>query len=80
MNNKKVLIHFKIKAHPNSKREKVVEKSQDSFEVFVKEKAERGLANKAVIRVLSSYFKVSAGKLRLVKGARSQNKIFEVGL
>lgn len=73
-------MYLKIKTHPNSKKEKIIQKAEDSFEVYVKEKAERGLANKAVIKVLSSYFKVPAGKFKLIKGAKSRNKIFEVGL
>lgn len=73
-------MYLKIKTHPNSKKEKIIKKSENSFEVYIKERAERGLANKAVIKTLSSYLKVPAGKLKLVKGAKSKNKIFEVGL
>lgn len=71
---------IKVKTHPGSKKEKIIRTSEDSFEVYIKEKAERGLANKAVVKVLSSYLKVPAGKLRLVKGAKSRSKIFKVGL
>lgn len=73
-------MYLKIRAYPGSKEEKIIKKAEDSFEVYVKEKPERGLANKAVIKALSSYFKVPAGKVRLIKGARSKNKLFEVGL
>ena len=71
-------MYLKIKAHPNSKKARVIKKSQDSFDIYVKEKAERGLANKAVIKALSSYFKIQVGKLRLIKGAKSKSKIFEI--
>ncbi len=71
-------MHIKVKTHPGSKKPRVIKKSEDSFEVYIKEMAERGLANKAVIKVLSSCLKVPAGKLRLVTGAKSRNKIFEI--
>jgi len=71
-------MHLKIKTHPGSKKLKLIKKAEDSFEVFVKEKAERGLANRATRATLAAYFKVPAGKVRLVKGAKSRNKIFKV--
>ena len=73
-------MHLKVKTHPGSKKPKIIKKAEDSFEIYVKQKAERGLANKAVVKTLSLYLKVPAGKLRLVKGAKSRNKIFEIGL
>ncbi len=71
-------MHLKIKVHPGSKEEKVIKKAEDSFEIYVREKPERGLANKAFIEALSLYLKVPPRKIRLIKEARSKNKIFEV--
>lgn len=73
-------MYFKTKIYINSKKPKIIKKSEDSFEIYIKEKAERGLANRAVTAALAVHFKVSVGKVRLVKGARSRNKIFEVDL
>ena len=50
---------IKVKVFPNSKEEEIIKKSEDSFEVKVKEKPVKGLANRAVINVLSLYFEVS---------------------
>jgi len=69
---------IKVKVFPNSKKEEITKKSEDSFEVKIKEKPERGLANKAVIRTLSSYFNISESKIRLTKGFKEKNKIFEI--
>ncbi|BCX15115.1 MAG: hypothetical protein KatS3mg097_007 [Candidatus Parcubacteria bacterium] len=71
---------IKVKVFPSSKEEKIVKKAEDSFEVKVKERAERGLANMAVIRILASYFKIPVSQVRLLKGAKSKNKIFEIKL
>ncbi len=69
---------IKVKVFPGSKKGKIVSKSADSFEVYVKEKPERGLATKAVFGMLSSHFKLELGSIKLIKGARSKNKIFEI--
>jgi uncharacterized protein YggU (UPF0235/DUF167 family) len=46
--------------------------------VRVKEKAEEGRANNAVIKVLANHFKVDESKIRLIKGFKERNKIFEI--
>jgi uncharacterized protein YggU (UPF0235/DUF167 family) len=69
---------IKVKVFPNSKKEEIIKKSEASFEIRVKEKPERGLANKATIRILSSYFNISESKIRLIKGFKEKNKIFEI--
>ena len=69
---------IKVKVFPNSKKEEIVKKSEDSFEIKVREKPVMGLANRGVARILSSYFKVSESNIRLVKGFRERNKIFEI--
>lgn len=73
-------MYFKVKAHPGSKKDKIIKKAEDSFEVYVRAKPERGLANKAVIKTLSTRLRIPLGRIRLVKGARSKNKIFEISL
>ena len=69
---------IKVKVFPGSKKNKIVNKSADNFEVHVKEKAERGLATKAVFKILANHFKITPGSVKLIKGARSRNKIFEI--
>ena len=69
---------IKIKVFPNSKEEEVIRKSEDSFEFKVKAKPIRGLANRAVIDALSLYFKIPPSKIRLVRGFRERNKMFEI--
>jgi uncharacterized protein YggU (UPF0235/DUF167 family) len=44
----------------------------------VKGKAEEGRANRAVIKVLANYFKIDESKIRLAKGFKERNKIFEI--
>jgi uncharacterized protein (TIGR00251 family) len=70
---------IKVKVFPNSKKEAIISKSRDSFEIYVKEKPEQNQANKRIIEILSSYFKLEKSQIKLVKGAKTQNKIFEIG-
>jgi len=69
---------IKVKVFPNSKKEEIIKKSEDSFEIRIKEKPERGLANRGVIRILSSCFKIPESKVRLIKGFKERNKIFKI--
>jgi len=69
---------IKVKVFPNSKKEEVIKKSEDSFEVKVKAKPERGMANKEVLEILSVYFEIPESKIKLVKGFKKRNKIFEI--
>ena len=69
---------IRVKVFPNSKKEEIIKKSEDSFEVWVKEKPIRGEANRAVISLLSRYFGVFLERVRLIKGFKERNKIFEI--
>jgi len=69
---------IKVKVFPNSKSDKIIKKSDDKFEVMIREKPKRGLANKEVLRIISSYFNIPESKIRLIKGFKERNKIFEV--
>lgn len=73
---KKMLI--KVKVFPESKEEKIIKKSKDSFDVEVRARAQGGKANREVVRALTSYFKVSIGGIRLIRGFKRRNKILEI--
>ena len=69
---------IKVKVFPNSKKEEITEKSENNFDIKVKEKPVKGKANKAAINLLSFYFKTPKNKIRLIKGLKARNKIFEI--
>ena len=69
-------IYLKIKVHADEKKEKLIQKSVDTFEIWVKAPAERGQANAAVRTALAKHLSVSENKLSLIKGATSPSKIF----
>lgn len=69
---------IKVKIFPHSSKEEIVKKSEDSFEIKVKEKPIRGEANRRVAEILSSFLKVPKEKIRLIRGFKEKNKIFEI--
>lgn len=69
---------IKVKVFPNSKKEEVTQKAEDSFEVKVRAKPIEGQANRAVIRALASFLKLPENKIRLMRGFKTRNKIFDL--
>lgn len=72
------LKYIKVIVTAGSKKESIVEKSPDHFEISVREKAERNMANKRVIELLASHFKVPLGKVRIVNGHQHPHKLLVV--
>ena len=70
-------MYLKVKVHPNSKKDAVVKRAEDSFEVFVRAKPVEGKANDAVLDLLSEFLKIPRSRLRLVRGAMAHNKLVE---
>jgi hypothetical protein len=69
---------IKVKVFPNSKKEEVIQKSADSFQVKVRAKPIEGKANEAVLAALSSFLKIPENKIQLVRGSKTPNKIFQI--
>ena len=64
---------------PNSRhREEIVKNDDDTLTVYVKALAIEGRANAAAIKLLAKHFKVAPSKVKLVRGATSKYKIFEI--
>ncbi len=71
----KISVHIK----PNSRhREEVVKNDDDTLTVYVKASAIEGRANAAAIKLLAKHFKVASSEVKLVRGATSKYKIFEI--
>ena len=73
-----MLIHVKV--FPGSNKQEIIKKSEDTFDVKVISKPERGMANRESLELLSRYFKIPSSKIRLIKGAHTHSKIFEINL
>ncbi len=69
---------IKVKVFSRSKKRGIIKKSDDSFEVRIKEKPLQGQANKEAIKVLAEYFEIPESNIRLIKGFRHTNKVFSI--
>ena len=47
----------------------------DHFEISVREKAERNMANRRVIELVAEHFNVPVNKVRIINGHRSPSKL-----
>lgn len=70
-------ISAKIK--PNSRhREGVVANDDGSLVVYTKVPAIEGRANLAAIKLVAKHYGVAPSRVKLVRGATSRNKVFEI--
>jgi len=69
-------IHVKVSA--GARRESFRKINEDHFEISVKEKAERNMANARVLELVASYFKVPLNKTRIVNGHRHPSKLLAI--
>jgi len=67
-----------VKAKPLSKEEKIEKIDETNFIVLVKEPPKDGKANRAIIKVIAAYFKITPSRVNLVSGFSSKQKVFEV--
>ena len=71
-------MYIKVRVYPKSKKEELKKIKDNKFEVKVKEKAERNMANKAVIRILSNHFGINKNKIKIINGHQSPSKMLSV--
>lgn len=71
----KISVHLK----PNSRhREEVVLNDDGSLTIYTKAPAIEGRANLAAAKLLAKHFSMAPSKIKLVRGAASKYKVFEV--
>jgi UPF0235 protein LA_1736 len=71
----KISVHLK----PNSRHhEEVVVGDDGVLTIYTKAPAIEGRANLAAVKLLAKYFSVAPSKVKLVRGAASKYKVFEV--
>jgi uncharacterized protein YggU (UPF0235/DUF167 family) len=73
-------MYIKVKVSAGAGKETFEKISDDHFEVSVKEKAERNMANRRVRELVAAHFGVPIGKAKLVSGYHSPGKIFDIDI
>jgi len=69
---------LRVKVHPDSRENRLEEKSPTSYEAWVKAEAEQGKANAAVLALLAARLGLETKRLRIIKGATSPSKIVQI--
>ena len=69
-------MYLKVTVFPDFKKELIERTAEDSFRMYIREAAERGQANKKVIKILQEFFPNK--QIRIVTGALSTKKLVEV--
>ena len=69
---------YTILVKAGSKKNEVVEVSEDELAVRTTARAHDGEANRAVVQILSKYFKVGKTRVNIVSGEKSKRKIIEI--
>ncbi|MFC1721201.1 DUF167 domain-containing protein [Patescibacteria group bacterium] len=72
-------MYIKVKVKAGMKRESFEKKSDDHFEISVKEKAERNMANRRVIELVAEHFTIPEKEIRIISGHHHPGKLLRVG-
>ncbi len=67
-----------VKLHPQAKKDVLVRHGPARFEAWVRAKPVAGEANEALRWLLARALAIPRGRVRLVKGAGSRNKVFQI--
>ncbi len=70
---------IKVRVKPGAKKNMIREMEGDiSLEIWVKERAEKGKANKILIELLSEFFSCGKEDIEIIKGERSRIKTVRI--
>jgi uncharacterized protein YggU (UPF0235/DUF167 family) len=70
--------YLHVKVTVGARKESLVKKSEDHFEISVREKAERNLANTRVLELVAEHFEVPVNKVRIVNGHKHPSKLLVI--
>lgn len=71
-------MYIKLKVHAAARKEEIIKRAENSYEVWTKAPASEGRANTAVLNMLALQIGVEAKRLRIIKGAQTPSKIVEI--
>jgi uncharacterized protein (TIGR00251 family) len=69
---------IKVKVKPNAKKNEIKKIDENYFEVRTTAVPEKGKANEKVIEILSDYLSIPKSKIKLIRGGKTREKIFEI--
>jgi len=73
-------MYIKVTVYAGNKKEELIRKNETAFDMKVKEKAERNMANDKVCELIAAQFEVSRKKVRIINGHHSPKKMLSVDI
>ena len=71
-------MYIKVRVIAGSKKEEVILEKPNYFKIFVREKAERNMANKRIMEIIAREYRVKPAQVRIVSGHHSPSKLLSV--
>ena len=71
-------MYIHVHSFPKARTEKVIEKSPDHFDVYVREAAERNMANTRICELIALHFHIERNKVRIINGHHLPSKLLSV--
>lgn len=71
-------MYIKVRVNVGSKKESIVKKSENSYILNIKEKAERNIANQRVCEIIAVLYSLPIKSVRIINGNHSPNKILSL--
>jgi len=71
-------MYIKVKAFPKAKKEEIKKIAENRFEIRIKEKAERNLANQRIIKILAEYFEIEEKEVKIINGHYHSSKLIKI--
>ena len=63
---------------PNARKPEIVKIAPDEYRIAVREPAQKGQANEAVINLIAEHLGIPKSKLRILRGVSSRQKLIEI--
>jgi len=67
-----------VAVKPKARKAELVKIAQDKYCIAVREPAQNGQANEAVISLLADHLGIPKSKLKIVRGISSRHKLIEI--
>lgn len=71
-------MYVKVKVTAGVAKESIKKVGENRYEIKVREKAERNMANKRVIEVVANLYEVPTNKVKIFNGHHSPSKLLTV--
>jgi hypothetical protein len=68
-----------VTVKPNAKKAQVVELAEKQYRVAVREAAQDGKANRALVDILADHFGVAKSTVKIIRGHSARHKLIEIG-